>query len=128
MKLFRTTDTLLVCAMIAAAAFTYKLKHDAEGQLAALRRVEADIRLERETIEVIKADWALFTQPARLQKLADAHADELQLKPLEPTQIGTLAELPERQIDIEMLIRSNPGGMAGLGQSPDSTITGAVKP
>lgn len=124
MRLFRTTDTLLVCVMIAAAAFTYKAKHDAEGQLAELRRIEADIRLERETIDIIEADLSLLTQPARLQRLAEAFAGELDLKPLEPTQIGTLDELPARRFDLEILIRED-SERAALSR-PDPTITAAV--
>ena len=73
MRLLRTTDMLFVCAVIAAAGFTYKAKYDAEGQLAELRRVETDIKLEKETIAAMKADWSLLTQPARLQRAECRH-------------------------------------------------------
>lgn len=125
MRLLRTTDMLFVCAVIAAAAFTYKAKYDAEGQLAELRRVEADIKLEKETIAVMKADWSLLTQPSRLQRLVEAYSSELGLVPLEPTQIGTLAELPQRPLDIETLIGDDVGAMAA---ARDTATTGSVRP
>lgn len=127
MRLFRTTDTLLVCVMIAAAAFTYKAKHDAEGQMAELRRLEADIRFERETIDLLQADTSLLTQPGRLQKLAEVFGEELELKSVDPTQIGTLSELPQRPLDIEMLL-ADPDTIAALPALPDGTTTGAVRP
>ena len=127
MKLFRTTDTIMVCVMIAAAAFTYKAKHDAEGKLAEMRAVERSIRFEQETIDVLKADWSLMTQPSRLQKLAETYAAELELQPVEPTQIGTFDDLPARPLDIETLIEGTPGATAALA-TPDMRTTGAVRP
>ena len=127
MKLFRTSDTLLVCAMIAAAAFTYMVKHDAEGQLAELRRVEANIRFERDTIDVLRADLSLLTQPVRLQKLVQTFADDLQLQAVDPTQIGTLDELPRRPLDIETVLQ-DADDMAALPPLADGTTTGSVRP
>jgi hypothetical protein len=124
-RLLRTSDMLFVCAVIAAAAFTYKAKHDAEGQLAELRRVQAAIKLERETIDVLKADWSLFTQPARLQRLAETYADDLGLRPLDPSQIGTVAELPPRPLDIELLIEE---GVDVTAAMPDTGTTASVRP
>ena len=60
----------MICVMIAAAAFTYKVKHDAEEQLAEMKKVQSEIRFERETIDVLKADWSLLSQPSRLQRLS----------------------------------------------------------
>ncbi len=125
MRLLRTTDMLFVCAVIAAAGFTYKAKHDAEGQLAELRRIQAAIKLEKETINVMKADWSLFTQPARLQRLAETYADDLGLKPLDPSQIGTISELPPRPLDIETLIGEGADVTAAL---PDLGTTASVRP
>ena len=125
MRLFRTTDTVMICVMIAAAALTYKVKHDAEEQLAAMKKVQSEIRFERETIEVLKADWSLLSQPSRLQRLSEAFAEELQLRPVEATQIGTLDELPERPLAIEDILEG--AGERSAGQ-PDRTVTAAVKP
>jgi hypothetical protein len=43
---FRTSDTVLIAVMVAAAAFTYKTKHDAEDKYSEVRKLEApsDIR------------------------------------------------------------------------------------
>jgi hypothetical protein len=121
--MFRTSDILLIAVMVSAAAFTYKTKHEAEEQLVAVRKIEQQIRFEEDSIDLLKADWSLLTQPARLQKLAETYQAELQLQPVEARQIVGLDDLPSRPIEIQD--PSQPlGGMAANGT--DKVITGAV--
>ena len=75
--MFRTSDIVLIAVMVSAAAFTYKTKREAEDQLAEVRKIEAQIRYEQDTIDLLKADWSLLTQPSRLQKLAEIYQAEL---------------------------------------------------
>ena len=62
--MFRTSDIVLIAVMVAAAAFTYKTKHEAEKWLTENQRLEQQIRFEEDSIDVLKADWSLLTQPA----------------------------------------------------------------
>ena len=55
--MFRTSDIVLVAAMVAAAAFTYTTKHQVEAQLAEVRKIEGRIRYEEDTLSILKADW-----------------------------------------------------------------------
>lgn len=126
--MFRTTDVVLIAVMVAAAAFTYKTKHDAERQLSELRRVQADIRSERDTIDVLKADWSLLTQPSRLQRLSEIYDAELNLKPVEANQIVEIGELPAAPLKIEDILSGNRERMAGETAPPDGTVTGGIKP
>src|SRR5690606_31262958 len=125
MGMFRMTDIILVVAMVAATAFTYTTKHDAEAEFAKIRRLEATIRLEEEAIDVLKADWSLLTQPARWQKLAEIYFDDLQLVPVEPHQIAEFDELPERAMRIEELI-GGPGDVTAATGSVDEITTSGV--
>ena len=125
MGMFRMTDIVLVVAMVAAAAFTYITKHDAEAEYSKIRRLESSIRLEEEAIDVLKADWSLLTQPSRLQKLADIYFDDLQLVPLEPHQIAEFDELPEKVLQIEQLIGGN-GALAAADGDIDGIVTSGV--
>lgn len=108
--MFRTTDMVLIAVMVSAAAFTYHTKYQAENQVEELRKVEAKIRFERDTIDVLKADWSLLTQPSRLQRLTEVYADELKLVPVEPRQIVTLDEVPVRPLRIEDLTADGADG------------------
>jgi hypothetical protein len=121
---FRTTDIVLIAAMVAGAAFTYNTKHQVEVQLAEVRRLEAAIRFERDTMTVLKADWSLLTQPSRLQKLTEIYQDQLALVPLDAQQIVGIDELPAKPVDLENLGNPQLGGMAS--HDLDGTVTGGV--
>ncbi len=69
--MLRTFDIILIGLMITAAAVTYKIKHDAEKQMAQVSKIERMITDEKDTIDLLKADWSLLTQPNRLQKLVE---------------------------------------------------------
>ena len=122
--MFRTSDIVLIAVMVSAAAFTYKTKHEAEERLAEVRRIEADIRYEEDTIDLLQADWSLLTQPSRLQKLSATYSAELGLQPVEARQIVGLDELPERPVKIPDFSSQPLGGMAESGQ--DQTMTGGI--
>lgn len=123
--MFRTSDIVLIAVMVSAAAFTYKTKHDAENRLDEVRKIERAIRMEEDTITILKADWSLLTQPKRLQKLAEVYQGELNLKPVEAHQFVKLEDLPAKPLQIEDLSSQPLGGMAeGPGQ--DQTVTGGV--
>ncbi|MFU0503080.1 cell division protein FtsL [Pseudaminobacter sp. NGMCC 1.201702] len=122
--MFRTSDIVLIALMVSAAAFTYKTKHDAENQLSAVRKIEQQIRFEENSIDLLKADWSLLTQPSRLQRLSEIYQDQLQLQPVEARQIVNLDDLPARPVDIPDFSTQRLGGMADSGT--DATVTGAV--
>lgn len=124
--MFRVTDIVLIAVMVAAAGFTYTTKHSAEAELSKLRKLEAAIRFEEDTIDLLKADWSLMTQPARLQRLAEAYQGDLKLAPVEAHQFSTIAELPKRELRIEDLFGSGAGGMAN--STIDGTTTSGVTP
>ena len=98
--MLRTLDIILIVIMTAVAAVTYTIKHQAELKLEEVRKLEAEIKLERDTIDLLRADWALVTQPARLQKLIAAYQGELQLVPTESTQLTQASELPMLKADL----------------------------
>jgi hypothetical protein len=121
---FRTSDIVLIAVMVAAAAFTYKTKHDAESRLEQVHRIETQIKLEEDTITLLKADWSLLTQPSRLQKLSETYQSELALQPVDAHQIVGLKEVPARPPKVEDPSADHPGGMADNGQDP--TVTGGI--
>lgn len=122
--MFRMTDMVLVGVMVSAAAFTYVTKHGAEAEYGKLRKLEAAIRFEEESIDVLKADWSLLTQPGRLQRLTDVYHEELKLVPLEAHQIAEIDDLPMRPVQIEDLLNGEPAGIADA--SVDDVTTGGV--
>lgn len=92
--MLRTFDLILIGAMAAAATVTYQIKHNTDEKVQDLRRIESEIKLEKDTIELLQADWALLTQPNRLEKLTNVYHDELQLQQTDPNQLARVNELP----------------------------------
>ncbi|SIR06265.1 hypothetical protein SAMN05880561_10851 [Rhizobium sp. RU33A] len=92
--MLKTFDFLMIGAMLTAATVTYQIKHNTDNKAAEVRRLEAEIKLEKDTIDLLKADRALLTQPNRLERLVQAYAAELQLVPTEPNQLARPMELP----------------------------------
>lgn len=121
--MFRASDIVLIAVMLSAAAVTYRIKDRAEGEVTHIAKLRQQIRLEKDQLDVLKADWSLMTQPARLQRLAERYNEQLQLAPVEASQIAVITNLP---IDMEVPGDDPIGAIASNGR--DSTITGAVKP
>lgn len=98
--MLKTLDIVLIVIMTAAAAVTYTIKHQAENKLEEVRKLDAAIKLEEDTIDLLKADWALLTQPNRLERLVAAFASDLQLAPTPSTQLAHPEELPMLRADV----------------------------
>jgi hypothetical protein len=98
--MLRSFDIVLIVVMTAAATVTYTIKHRAENKLEEVRKLEAGIKLEEDTIDLLRADWALLTQPNRLEKLVGVYQQDLQLAPTDPTQLARPEELPMLKADL----------------------------
>ncbi|MGP2493218.1 cell division protein FtsL [Mesorhizobium sp. PUT5] len=123
--MFRTSDIVLIAVMVSAAAMTYAIKRDAEEERAAVRRLQAQIHTEEDTINLLKADWSLLTQPARLQALVERYQAQLGLEPVDSHQIVQIQELPMKTLTIEDLT----GGqmVENDKHDRDQVVTGAVR-
>ncbi|RWO55010.1 hypothetical protein [Mesorhizobium sp.] len=128
--MFRTSDIVLIAVMVSAAALTFKTKREAEEQLAAVHKIQAQIRYEEDTIDLLKADWSLLTQPSRLQKLAETYKSQLELEPVSARQIIGLDDLPAKPLTIEDLSSERLGGMADSSSKElmgnDPVVTGGI--
>ena len=105
----KTIDIVLIAVMISAAAWTYRVKHEAQDIESELAKVEHRISLEKETISLLEADWSLLDQPDRLENIANAYKDQLNLEPIRPDQIVSPDELPRRRLENVPV----PGGALG---------------
>ncbi|MCX8996472.1 hypothetical protein NOF55_05065 [Rhizobiaceae bacterium BDR2-2] len=125
--MFRAFDLLLIGMMVVAATITYQIKHRADEKLQEVRRLQAEIKLERDTIELLKADWALLSQPNRLRKLVEAYNDELKLEPTQPTQLARPSELPMlRSQAPQPEVAEGAAGGEGRPNSVFGTVIGGI--
>lgn len=126
--MLRTFDIILIAAMLVAATVTYKIKYDAEKQIAVINKLKREIKHEEDTIRLLRADWSLLTQPGRLQKLVEVYDAELGLKPIEALQITHVDDIPLRPVDdIDKIIFGSDDLLAGSSQGLDMIKTAGVK-
>ncbi len=132
--MLRTFDLVLVGVMTAAAAVTYTIKHRAELKLEEVHRLEAEIKLEKDTIDLLKADWALQSQPNRLERLVNNYNSELQLQPTVSTSLVHAKELPmlKAQVPVPQIAdaktgKPKPKVVAKPVEEEDEMTTGSVE-
>jgi hypothetical protein len=94
--MLKTFDIIMIMIMISAAAVTFRIKAESEAQLREVRNLERQIANEEEAIDLLEADWSLLTQPARIQKLVDAHKEALGLQATVSRQVTGVDAIPEK--------------------------------
>ena len=120
--MLRTLDIVLIAAMIGAATVTYQIKHRAEDKLDEVYRLREAIKLQKDTIDLLEADWSLLNQPARLERLTKEFNEQLGLETLTPLQMARPDEIPGFASDFAHEVAEGEG-------EPDQTLTtGSVKP
>lgn len=97
----RWINVLFVLAVIAGAAAVFRMKHDAERAAEHVAALQRQIDEERETISLLKAEWSLLNQPARLQRLVERYNAYLQLEPLAVEQIAAMEDLPAKPMNFD---------------------------
>ncbi|EJK82269.1 hypothetical protein [Rhizobium sp. AP16] len=124
--MLRTFDIVLIGVMTAMASVTYTIKHRAELKLEEVHRLESEIKLEKDTIELLKADWALVVQPNRLERLVNNYNSELKLQPTLSTAIVQPSELPmlRTQLPPEIVADAKDGAKAGNAKTGSTKASG----
>ena len=124
--MFRTLDVVMIAVMTAAATVTYSLKRQAENKLEEVRKLDAEIKLEEDTIDLLKADWALLTQPNRLNRLVKIFESDLKLVPTESTQLARPSELPMPTAELPALPEDKVAKAKKPASGTDAIQTGSV--
>jgi hypothetical protein len=94
----RYVNALLVFLMVLSAAAVYDMKYEAELAAGTVTSLEQMIGAEQAEISLLKAEWSMLTQPARMQDLVNRYQEILQLEPLGANHIGTVADIPEKPV------------------------------
>jgi hypothetical protein len=126
--MLKTFDIVLIGVMTAAATVTYTIKHRAELKLEEVHRLEAEIKLEKDTIELLKADWALVVQPNRLESLVNVYNSDLQLQPTVSTALVQPSELPmlRSQLPPPVVAADAKGGTNSKGGAGGKAAPGSL--
>ncbi|MBZ0127870.1 MAG: cell division protein FtsL [Rhodobacteraceae bacterium] len=92
---------LAALATIALAYWAYNENNATREALRQVRELQRDIGTERETLSVLKAEWAYLNRPERLRELSDLNFDTLQLMPLAPEHFGNVDQVAFPELRVE---------------------------
>ena len=118
--MIRFSDIGMLAIAVSGAIYTYQIKHQAEVAAKHLAGLTAQIEAQNRKIALLEADWALEIDPARLEKIAARHSDQLQLKPMESSQLIDISELPGFRLD------RDPVSEETYAKKDGQTITGGI--
>jgi len=121
---FRTRDFIFVGLVLLVATATYVLKYGSEIDHNNVARLEREIQAKKGAIDILKANWSLLTNPARIQELSERHEKELQLNTLKPNQMISIEDIPKRP-NVVPEIRNADAAEVNDGLS--NVITGSIK-
>jgi hypothetical protein len=96
-SLVRHTTVLFLLLAGGLATVLFSVKYQVQDLEDELGRLNREIATERRTTHVLKAEFSYLTDADRLRRLSDRFLD---LKPVQPGQIGSFAALnavPDRQ-------------------------------
>ena len=116
----RLTDSLLLAIVIGGAIWTYQIKHEAETSAKRIASLKKQIVAQDRKIALLEADWAIETSPARLRKIAKTFEEQLQLVPMESSQIIDTSELPGFRLDRDQIDGET------FAKRGESIITGGI--
>jgi len=129
--MMRILNVLVIGALVAAAAYVYKVKFESTREAERLAKLRTEIRQEQDAIASLRAEWSKLDTPARIQELAKRHLSTM--KAVDPRQIDTLRNLPERPPDLVPPDAADPIG--SLLENPEvvevpttSSISAAPRP
>jgi cell division protein FtsL len=112
--MMRLLNILVIACLVGAAAWVYTIKFESTRQAERHAKLRMEIRQEQDQIADLRAQLAKLDSPARIQELAKRH---LPLRPVDPRQFDSLANLPERPRDLVPPDAADPIGT--LLETPD---------
>ncbi|MBV8473965.1 MAG: hypothetical protein JO107_10475 [Hyphomicrobiales bacterium] len=124
--MWRFLHVIAIGALIASAAYVYSVKYQtiyASEQIVKTRHL---INRERDSIGLLRAEYAHLVRPDRLQTLAD---QQLDMQPLALNQIVKPEDLPERAAKVDSIGRKLESlGLLGQSATPSAGAAGGATP
>lgn len=98
---------LAAVAVVALGYWAYDQNIQTQQALREVERLQRAIVMERESLGVLRAEWAYLNRPDRLRELVDLNFDRLNLLPMTPDQFAVMDEViwpsdPPAPIDAEV--------------------------
>ena len=80
-------------AVVGLAFWAYQENYRTIDALAEVRVLQRDIAEARDTLGILRGEWAYLNRPERLRDLAEINFDLLGLLPMEPQRFGRVDQI-----------------------------------
>lgn len=101
---------------VSSGTALFHTSQDVQDTLDETARLASATAEERESLRVLKAEWAYLNQPERLERLAAEHLD---LAPMTGSQLAGLDRVPEKG-PARALVSGTPAPATATGTQPAS--------
>jgi cell division protein FtsL len=98
----RYLNVIAIGALVGSAVYAYAIKYETMRYSAEIVKAQHDIQRERDSIGVLRAEWAHLSRPDRVQALSDKHLD---LQSVTVDQLSKASDLPDRAAKVDMIGR-----------------------
>lgn len=102
---------LYLCALglvLTFATWAYQVNYRTKAEMDYVSQLQRDIAHERQTLSVLRAEWAYLNRPERLRALVEMNFADLRLMPLHADHFGQIDHVamprPPMPDDIDALI------------------------
>ncbi|MEM9756011.1 MAG: cell division protein FtsL [Pseudomonadota bacterium] len=118
----RVLATLLgALAVIGLGYWAYHQSVETKAALAEIDRLNGQIELQKERLEVLRDEWAYLTRPDRLRALAEIDFERLQLLPMTPEQFADVREIPHPPSQADLLLSDLVDAYQGSASAAEAT-------
>ncbi len=83
----------IALGVVGLASWAYQENYRTQESMREVDRLNAEIADLKETLGMLRAEWAYLNRPDRLRDLADLNYDRLGLLPLSPQQFGRVDQI-----------------------------------
>lgn len=88
------------------AYWAYNQNYRTHNALKEAEELQREIGQMRETLNVLRAEWAYLNRPERLRDLAELNYDKLGLLPLMPEQFGEIGKVAYPAPDLPEIVET----------------------
>ena len=88
-------------AVMSLAYWAYNENYATQGALRRVDSLQKEIGATRESLGVLKAEWAYLNRPDRLRELAELNFDSLSLIPLMGEHFGSVEQVAFPKLNVE---------------------------
>ena len=93
-------------AVMGLAFWAYTQNYRTHEALREAQALQRDIAAMRESLGVLRAEWAYLNRPDRLRDLVELNYDRLGLMPMRPEHFGEIAKVAYPMPDLPPVLRS----------------------